>query len=148
MKLYTLLCFLLFPALAICQTDSLCFNLAVQKDSSLNFSTENVEFFNYLARQIDTRIESGFFPREKVIVRCLFSPDGKLDSIIPASSNVYLKQEVVNALNNIEKMNFPKEFDISQVELILIVERWKETGDFEIKGGIIATDKKNPTNMH
>lgn len=147
MKIYTLLYILLLPVLAICQSDSLSFNFTVHKDSSLNFLSENLDFFDYMESQIDNSIESGFFPREKVIVRCSLLTDGKLSSIIPFSENPNLTLEVVNALNNIKKITLAEEFDESQFELILIVERWKEIGDFEIRGLLIARDNKNTNNV-
>ena len=147
MKIYTLLYILLLPVLAICQSDSLSFNFTVHKDSSLNFSSENLDFLDYMESQIDNSIERGFFPREKVIVRCPLLTDGKLSSIIPFSENPNLTLEVVNALNNIKKITLAEEFDESQFELILIVERWKEIGDFDIRGLLIARDNKNTNNV-
>lgn len=135
MKLHLLLlCILFLPILAISQTDSLSFNLTVQKDSVLNFSKENVEFFNYLKNQVNTKYESGFFSNEKVIVRFSFLADGNLDLMIIDISQTDLGRELENALKKIKKISLPKEFDESQIELILTVNRWKENGDFEVKG--------------
>lgn len=111
--LILLLCILFLPILAISQTDSLSFNLTVQKDSILNFSKENVEFFNYLKNQVDTKHESGFFSNEKVIVRFSFLADGNLDLMIIDISQTDLGREVENALKKINKISLPKEFDQS-----------------------------------
>jgi hypothetical protein len=51
-----------------------------------------------------------------------------------------LKLEVTNAVNKIERFELPNQFEKNQIELILIFERWKEAGEFEIRGRVIAED--------
>lgn len=125
------------PVLAFSQSDSLKFKITLQNDSTFNFTSDNVEFYNYLIDQIDNRIEKGFFEKERVLVRCSLSDEGKIDSIFIMVSSGEIDTEISNALKKIDKFYLPEKYGIGQYNMFLMFRRWKESGELEITGWVI-----------
>lgn len=135
MKRILILYLIISPIIVFSQNDAINISLKMEEDSTFNFVDANKSMYSFLSSNIDASIEKGGHPKEKAYVRCFFKESDEIDTILVTCNYESLKLEVSNAMKKIDTLTIPKmEKSQNKYQLVLIIERWKEAGLFNVSG--------------
>ena len=115
------------------------FSMKIDHDSTINLSIHNnKEIYDYLTTKIGVgKIKQGYYSREKILVTCEYSKQGRLDSILikTISGQGIYNDKIEKSFINIQQIRFiGQQKRDSEFRIQYLINIWEETGEFQISG--------------